>query len=134
MIDLLNNANAYFETSSHLGKTILPDVEIEWISNLFEELHLLKFGISQGDSLKGKFIPDHDLALFNQLNSDIPSINLSLAEALKYLKKESLQNPEELRGIHLVRYEGLGLGWANAVQGRLNNSLPKSWRILKDIE
>jgi 16S rRNA C967 or C1407 C5-methylase (RsmB/RsmF family)/NOL1/NOP2/fmu family ribosome biogenesis protein len=134
MIDWLNNANAYFETSSHLGKTILPEVEIEWISNLFEELHLLKLGISQGDSLKGKFIPDHDLALFNQLNSDVPSINLSLAEALKYLKKESLQNPEELRGIHLVRYEGLGLGWANAVQGRLNNSLPKSWRILKDIE
>jgi NOL1/NOP2/fmu family ribosome biogenesis protein len=95
---------------------------------------LLKLGVTIGDSAKGKFIPDHDLALFNALRNEIPAIDLPLQDALKYLKKESLPNTADLRGMHLMRYEGNGLGWANAVQGRLNNMLPKSWRILKDLD
>jgi 16S rRNA C967 or C1407 C5-methylase (RsmB/RsmF family)/NOL1/NOP2/fmu family ribosome biogenesis protein len=122
------------EITSHLGRNLVSEVESEWLSNLLQALHLIKLGLSIGDSAKGKFIPDHDLALFNALRKDIPAIDLPLQESLKYLKKESLPNREELRGIHLIRYESLGLGWANAVQGRLNNMLPKSWRILKDLE
>ncbi|MFN5371442.1 MAG: methyltransferase RsmF C-terminal domain-like protein [Bacteroidia bacterium] len=122
------------EITSHLGRNLVSEVESEWLSNLLQALHLIKLGVSIGDSTKGKFIPDHDLALFNSLREDASAIDLQLQEALKYLKKESLPNREELRGMHLIRYEGLGLGWANAVQGRLNNMLPKSWRILKDLE
>lgn len=122
------------EITSHLGRNLVSEVESEWLSNLLQALHLIKLGISLGDSAKGKFIPDHDLALFNGLRNDIPAIDLQFQEALKYLKKESLPNREELRGLHLIRYEGHGLGWSNAVQGRLNNLLPKSWRILKDLE
>jgi NOL1/NOP2/fmu family ribosome biogenesis protein len=134
VLDWVEPSPKWVEITSHLGRNLVSEVESEWLSNLLQSLHLIKLGVSIGDSTKGKFIPDHDLALFNSLREDASAIDLQLQEALKYLKKESLPNREELRGMHLVRYDGLGLGWANAVQGRLNNMLPKSWRILKDIE
>lgn len=134
VLDLIDSSYTYFEIASHLGRNLLPELDADWLSKLMHDLHLLKMGVSIGDSAKGKFIPDHDLALFNALRKDISAIDLPLQESLKYLKKESLPNREELRGMHLIRYESLGLGWANAVQGRLNNMLPKSWRIMKDLE
>ena len=134
VLDLIDSSYTYIEIASHLGRNLLPELDADWLSNLMHDLHLLKLGVTIGDSAKGKFIPDHDLALFNALRNDIPAIDLPLQESLKFLKKESLPNREELRGMHLIRYESLGLGWANAVQGRLNNMLPKSWRILKDLE
>ncbi|HAL94965.1 MAG TPA: hypothetical protein DCP55_03170, partial [Chitinophagaceae bacterium] len=38
------------------------------------------------------------------------------------------------RGGNLVTYNGFGLGWANVLQGRINNYYPKEFRILKDKE
>ena len=134
VLNLIDASDELVETTSHLGRNLLPAIEADWLSKLTEALHVIKLGVSIGDSSKGKFIPEHDLALFNALRQDVQSLDLPLSEALKYLKKESLPNRDDLRGMHLIRYEGLGLGWANAVQGRLNNMLPKSWRILKDLD
>ncbi len=134
VVDLTEASFTGIEITSHLGNNLLPEMDAEWLSDIVQSLHLLKLGITLGDSAKGKFIPDHDLALFNTLRNEIPAIDLPLQDALKYLKKESLPNLANLRGMHLMRYEGNGLGWANAVQGRLNNMLPKSWRILKDLD
>ena len=36
-------------------------------------------------------------------------------------------------GWMLASYQGLGLGWAKGLANRLNNYLPKEWRIRMDI-
>jgi NOL1/NOP2/fmu family ribosome biogenesis protein len=68
------------------------------------------------------------------LNSDVPAIELSREEALRYLKKEAIPNSSGQTGWHILRYLGRGLGWGNALPNRINNGLPKSWRIRKEIE
>jgi NOL1/NOP2/fmu family ribosome biogenesis protein len=94
---------------------------------------VLKAGVLAGE-LKGKsFVPDHELAMSLVLHSDVPFLDLSKEEALRFLKKEALPNRFGSQGWHLMQYEGLSLGWGNVLPNRINNGLPKSWRILKEI-
>lgn len=78
-------------------------------------------------------IPDHELALSVHLRSDVPSIEVSKEDALLFLKKEAIALDKNLKGWHLVRYKGLGLGWGKWMLGRMNNYLPKNWRIRMDV-
>lgn len=91
-------------------------------------------GVATGASKGTDFMPDHALALSLVAGSDIPYIDLSEEEALRYLKKESLRGHEVSKGIYAVRHKGLNLGWVKAVPGRLNNLLPMEFRIRKHIE
>ena len=96
-------------------------------------LKIKEAGVLAGE-LKGKsFVPDHELAMSLVLHSDVPFLDLSKEEALRFLKKEALPNRFGSQGWHLMQYEGLSLGWGNVLPNRINNGLPKSWRILKEI-
>ena len=88
------------------------------------------FGTKMG-TLKGKdFIPDHALALSNFINSEIPSLNLDLEQALLFLKKETFRLPPgSPQGWLLMKYKELNLGWIKAMPNRMNNYLPAERRI-----
>ena len=106
----------------------------EAIPPLLKHLHILKCGILAGE-MKGKdFIPSHEMALSSLLRKDIPQIELERDEALHYLKKEALRGRSDCKGWHRMNFKGLGLGWGNVLPNRINNALPKSWRILKELE
>jgi NOL1/NOP2/fmu family ribosome biogenesis protein len=60
-------------------------------------------------------------------------IQVSKEQALKFLKKEDMQLGETARGWMLVSYEGLALGWIKALGNRVNNYLPKHWRIRMEL-
>ncbi|MFN3848680.1 MAG: methyltransferase RsmF C-terminal domain-like protein [Spirosomataceae bacterium] len=91
-------------------------------------------GIEIG-SIKGNdFIPTHALALSSIIKKDIPAIELSKEDALKFLKRENFEADLAQSGWFLVRYEGLNLGWIKVIGNRINNYLPKEWRIRMDIE
>lgn len=89
----------------------------------------LDLGIFKGDD----FIPSHALALSTALSGDVPGVELSKEEALRYFKKENLILNESVRGWVLARYAGLPLGWMKGVGNRVNNYLPKDWRIRMEI-
>ncbi len=77
-----------------------------------------------------KLVPEHALALSTELNRGMfPAMGLSLQDALTYLRKEPVQTQGAPRGFNVVTYEGLGLGWANVLPGRMNNMYPSEWRI-----
>jgi 16S rRNA C967 or C1407 C5-methylase (RsmB/RsmF family)/NOL1/NOP2/fmu family ribosome biogenesis protein len=79
--------------------------------------------------VKGKdLIPAPELALSTWLHPDTPAIDLDEAEALRFLRKEPQQGFPG-KGWHLMRHEGLGLGWAKVLPNRLNNYFPTEWRI-----
>ncbi|WP_345239582.1 methyltransferase RsmF C-terminal domain-like protein [Nibrella saemangeumensis] len=92
------------------------------------------FGIEMGMFKGNDFIPSHALALSTVVNPDLPGIELSREEALRYFKKENLVLNEQTRGWLLARYQGLNLGWMKGVGNRVNNYLPKDWRIRMDIK
>ncbi|GAA4411950.1 rRNA cytosine-C5-methyltransferase [Nibrella viscosa] len=92
------------------------------------------FGVDMGVFKGNDFIPSHALALSTAVNPELPGIELSREEALRYFKKESLVLNEQTRGWLLARYQGLNLGWLKGVGNRVNNYLPKDWRIRMDIK
>lgn len=92
------------------------------------------FGLEMGQFKGQDFIPSHALALSTEINRQLPAIELSKENALRYFKKENLVLDEPLKGWLLARYNGLNLGWVKGVGNRVNNYLPKDWRIRMDIK
>ena len=91
------------------------------------------FGLEMGQFKGQDFIPSHALALSTAINQNLPGIELSKENALRYFKKENLVLDEPTKGWLLARYNGLNLGWMKGVGNRVNNYLPKDWRIRMDI-
>jgi 16S rRNA C967 or C1407 C5-methylase (RsmB/RsmF family)/NOL1/NOP2/fmu family ribosome biogenesis protein len=102
--------------------------EMRYLSNLLEVKYA---GLLLGE-LKGKdFVPSPDLALGHALAADWPSVALSEADALQFLRKKELSvAPQDLpQGWVLVRFENLALGWLKVMPQRINNYYPAQWRV-----
>jgi 16S rRNA C967 or C1407 C5-methylase (RsmB/RsmF family)/NOL1/NOP2/fmu family ribosome biogenesis protein len=108
--------------------------------DLKEDLLFLDNALPQGvwlkdiGQFKGKdFIPSHALSLSLGIRSDLPGVELDKETSLHFLKKELIELPVAPKGWLLARYEGLNLGWMKNLGNRMNNYLPKDWRIRMDI-
>ena len=108
----------------------IPAVFESSILQLASQLYIKKAGVSVGE-LKGKdFIPAHEYAL-SYLPLDIfNKVDLDKEQALSYLRRAEFNCSGE-KGWNLMRYNGLGLGWAKILPNRTNNYYPQEWRILK---
>ncbi|UXE67329.1 MAG: rRNA methyltransferase [Chryseotalea sp. WA131a] len=109
-------------------------VSTPYLSALNTLFHLLKpviRGTAVATQKHDKFIPEHALALSVHVHTDrFKKIDLSLEEALAYLRKDVLSVGEGEKGFALVMYEGVPLGWVNLLGNRLNNLYPAGWRIM----
>lgn len=83
-----------------------------------------------GQALKGDLLPAHALALSVLRADQAPALNLDMAQAMRYLRKEDPQATAAPQGWFLACYEGYALGWAKGLGGRVNNYLPKGWRVM----
>ncbi len=104
------------------------------ISILEKHIYLRRIGTSIGEPAGKDWIPAHDIALSIYANEDIPAAALSREQALRFLKREDPQAEGLQKGWYLMRYNGLGLGWVKSLGNRVNNYLPKQWRIRMDID
>ena len=97
-------------------------------------LHPMMAGTAIG-MVKGKdFIPDGDLA--NSLllkRGAFPECEVSSDTALSFLHRETLRLQDAPRGIVLLTYGGIPLGFVKNIGTRCNNLLPPSRRIRMDI-
>lgn len=109
----------------------IPLQQADLLPGLFQ-LRLKKLGICIGSYKKTDLIPHHELALSTDFNFQFQEIDLSLMEALQYLRKGSVL-PKRERGFHRVKYRENGLGWAKSIGNRWNNNLPKHLSIRMDI-
>lgn len=102
---------------------------------LREYVYLRRAGTLLGSPSAKEWIPEHDIALSIDAHTQLSSIELDLENALLYLKKDPFSFPNHAsKGWHIVRYQGQGLGWIKALGNRVNNYLPKNWRIRMDID
>lgn len=118
-----------FQTNFKLVNTSLFD-----FLNVFgSQLYFKKTGTTLGEFKHNDFLPDHELALSIYNSRHISKTELSKEQAITFLKKENLQL-EAQKGIQLMSYKNLGLGWAKILDKRVNNYLPKEFRILSQEE
>ncbi len=84
-------------------------------------------------SIKGKdFIPAHQLAMLAEFDCLYPKLELSLDQAIQFLKKQDIQlEKDHVKGWHIVTYNTNPLGFVKILDGRINNYYPGSYRILK---
>ena len=100
-------------------------------------MYFRKAGLKLGATTAKEWLPEHEVALSIDANTNLPCIEADREQALRFLKREDM-SPDNYRnlakGWQIVRYNGLGLGWVKSLGNRVNNYLPKQWRIRMDIE
>ena len=98
-------------------------------------LKIVHAGIPLG-TVKGKdIIPCQSLALSTVLRREaFPCIDLDCDTAIAYLRREAITLPSSTpRGIVLLTYSGLPLGFAKNLGNRANNLYPQEWRIRSSL-
>ncbi|WP_259015436.1 RsmB/NOP family class I SAM-dependent RNA methyltransferase [Emticicia fluvialis] len=124
----------YFEKPD--GQIVaIPAALISNYAVVFRALQKRSSGLEIGQFKGNDFIPSHDLALSTAIAKNLPAIELSKEEALKFLKKENLtiDFSDQPKGWLLAQYQGLNLGFMKVIGDRVNNYLPKEWRIRMEI-
>ena len=116
------------------GFDAVPPEFVGDVEELGKALRIFKAGIRMGTVNKGKFIPDHDLALSEAASEAVPRIDIEAQTALEYMKRQSLTiDSGGVRDWAILRYGGRDFGWVKALDNRLNNHLPKELRLRAEI-
>ncbi|MEA4964357.1 MAG: RsmB/NOP family class I SAM-dependent RNA methyltransferase [Oscillospiraceae bacterium] len=89
-------------------------------------LRVLRPGLCLGACRKGRFEPDHALALFLKDSASVADFPPDSTEIARFLRGETL--PCLQTGWTLVEAGGLSLGWAKGSGGVLKNHYPKGLR------
>ncbi len=105
--------------------SLLPD-----LLHIKNNLRIIHAGIKIGELKQNDFIPAHELALSPILNrQSFPEFDLTIKEALQFLKRDDLLPSSHEKGWHLLSYRKIPLGWAKNLGSRYNSAFPKEWRI-----
>ena len=107
---------------------VLPDgraLLLPPLSCSLDGLRVLRAGLLLGETVKGRFVPAHALAMAAGLPLRRRA-ELSEADALRYLHGETV--PTDKTGWCAVTYAGLALGLGKGSDGVLKNHLPKGLR------
>lgn len=83
---------------------------------------------SSKDAKGAKMVPQHILAMNPDTAADFPQCELTLEQALQYLRRASI-TIDAPRGYTIVCYKGHPLGFVNNLGTRANNLYPQEWRI-----
>ena len=101
--------------------------ETEFLSKFFK---VIQKGTALATAKHEKLIPEHAFALSTRINHEnFNSIELTLDEAIAYLRKDVLNLTSEKTGFTLMNFQNVPIGWANLLGNRMNNLYPSAWRI-----
>lgn len=127
----LKNPEVYaFFTNKEGVIGAVPETSLNLVNFLATELNPIMLGLSLAINKRGKLVPEHAAALSSQLNKEhFKIIELTLPQALQYLRKETIEIPISTKGYALVTYKNNPLGWLNMLDNRMNNMYPSNWRI-----
>jgi 16S rRNA C967 or C1407 C5-methylase (RsmB/RsmF family)/NOL1/NOP2/fmu family ribosome biogenesis protein len=94
-------------------------------------LKIMHAGVCLGTQKGKDVIPSQALALSRRLaKEDFPRVEVSYAEALSYLRHEAVTLPADApRGLVLLTYGGIPIGFEKNIGTRANNLYPKEWCI-----
>ena len=135
-VQLIKNPEKFTVFTGKNGSTAIPIDAVADYLLLKDKLKIVSAGVHLGEMKGSDFIPAHSLAMSNALNPHaFPTLEVDKSTALKYLKKEALQNlPADLpKGHILVTYLSCPLGFVKNIGNRANNLYPPEWRIRMSV-
>lgn len=91
---------------------------------------MLMAGAELGELIRGDLKPSHPYALYSYATEIFARTELTLDDTLDYLRKNNTAPDLLIEGLQLITYQGLGVGFAKRIGGRVNNLYPTSLRIL----
>ena len=99
-----------------------------------QDLYALVPGIEVA-VMKGRdWVPAHALAMSVALNRDaFSAVEITRQQALAYLHCDAVRLDDAPRGIVLLTYKNIPLGFAKNIGNRANNMYPQEWRIRNSI-
>ena len=108
----------------------LPENLASDMRQIGQELYALVPGI-QVATLKGRdWVPAHALSMSDALNMEaFHMVGVSRQQALAYLHCDAIRLEDAPRGIVLLTYNDIPLGFAKNRGNRANNMYPQEWRI-----
>lgn len=118
-IDAPQGVQVSFGSSLYVAPEGLP---------LLRGLKVIRPGLAVAQEKKGRFEPEHALAMTLSAAASVAEISKEDPAALQYLQGNTL--PGSQTGWTLVTVDGLSLGWAKGSGGILKNHLPKGLRRL----
>lgn len=131
MADWLQDADRYVlltegERAFAFPRAYLPDLQV-----MHTALHVVQAGIVLAEVRGRDWLPAHALALSTALRPEaFPRVELDYRQALAYLRREAIALPDGVpRGLVLVTYRSVPLGFAKNLGSRANNLYPQEWRI-----
>lgn len=112
----------------------LPSVLSEQMLQVSDELNTLVPGLEVA-SMKGRdWIPSHPLAMSTELcEESFVSTSLTHEQALSYLHLDALRLENCEKGVVMVKYDGVPLGFVKNIGSRANNLYPQHWRIRRQM-
>lgn len=126
--------NFGFDFTEKMNLVKAGKLEFLWPNSKLSLLNNIDFSLVSDASLvlgelKGKnLVPDHSIALSRYYSGG--SIELSLEDSLDYLRRNNLIVKSDEKGMNVVSYKGVNLGWVKVISPtRINNYYPKEWRI-----
>lgn len=125
---------AYIWRDEHA--TAIPNHALHDYKLMQGVLKLHKAGVEMGKLNKkdGQLIPTHELSASSILSGDVPSFELDYEQAVDYLRRQELSlDTGSFRGLALVRFAGIALGWIKVLPNRINNLYPMDLRIRKEL-
>ncbi|MBI1287490.1 MAG: rRNA methyltransferase [Flavobacteriales bacterium] len=131
-------ASVYLKATENLviidqnGQHLLTNEFLASNMETLKRLRPLQVGTPLGTTKGHDFIPAQALANSIYLRDGMPSIELDQDEALNFLSLGSLSGNYP-KGWHVVRFNGVALGFIKSVGNRNNTYFPKEWRIRTDL-
>lgn len=124
--ELIPSENIVQEKDSVIWET----EELRNVKNFIShKLNIVYSGVELGE-LKGEnFIPAQALASFYKHLHIFPEVETDAETALAFLRGNDPQLDLDQKGIYLLTYQNLGLGFLKFIGNRSNNYYPKPWRI-----
>jgi 16S rRNA C967 or C1407 C5-methylase (RsmB/RsmF family)/NOL1/NOP2/fmu family ribosome biogenesis protein len=111
-----------------------PVDKLSGLLQIKNNLRILQAGIKIGELKQNDLIPAHELAVSNIIDRNaFPEFNLTIEQALLYLKREEIHLPFLERGWHLFSYRDIPLGLVKNLGNRYNSAFPKEWRIKMSV-
>ncbi len=93
----------------HDGEVLLLSPSVAEDMSQLQQLYIRKAGVKAGQLTGKELIPDHQLALSTVISRELPGVELSLEDALHYLRREDLRIGEALKGWALMRFRDMNL-------------------------
>ena len=110
--------------------TAMPEAFVRDSVMIQSKVKTLSCGVEVG-VLKGKdIVPVQSLALATALNRGaFATVEVGYAEAISYLRGDVVMIGDAPRGIVLLLYQGVPIGFVKQLGNRANNLYPREWRI-----